>query len=356
MNAETIRTTDGQSWGSRLAGVPHDVYHTLGYHALAEQLGEGSARLFVYRQGERTFAFPYLLRPIPDDNSCFDITSVYGYPGPVASPGAPPGFLHRASAALRQSWVDTGVVCAFTRFNPLLGNDRLMPEWDANSFVVQPGHSVSMDLRLTREQHQAHYPKTVRQEIAAARRRGMTTTEDPDWRDGDAFVALYNGAMRARSAPPSYLLAPNWVQSIRRHLNGRIHLFCTRIEAHVVSAICVLEHHGILHAHLTGSDPVFAAASPLKLLLDDVGDWCRARGATTFHLGGGVGGKQDSLFEFKRRLSSRRDRFAFGGWIVDRNKFDALSGHAAPPLGQGFFPPYRDPAAVRHELLTLTAR
>lgn len=356
MTAETIPATDTNSWNARLAGMPHDVYHTLGYHALAEQMGEGIARLFAYREDGRCFAFPFLLRPIPGDDSRFDITSVYGYPGPVASPGAPPGFLLRASTALRQSWVDARIVCAFTRFNPLLGNDRLMPEWDAGSFVVQPGHSVSMDLRLTREEHQAHYPKTARQEIGSARRRGLITTEDPDWSHAGAFVDLYNGAMRARSAPPSYLLPPNWVQSIRHHLNGRIHLFCTRLEAHIVAAICVLEHHGVFHAHLTGADPAFAAASPLKLLLDDVGQWCRDRGASTFHLGGGVGGKQDSLFEFKRRLSSRQHRFAFGGWIVDQHHFDALNGNAAPPLGQGFFPPYRDPAALRQELLTLTAR
>ena len=87
-----LRPVDG-AWDRWLVG-PHDVYHTAGYHRFAEESDEGTAWLAVVEDGRRSLAWPYLLRPIASDfgrawAGRTDVTSVYGYPGPVVAGTAP---------------------------------------------------------------------------------------------------------------------------------------------------------------------------------------------------------------------------------------------------------------------------
>jgi Acetyltransferase (GNAT) domain len=115
----------------------------------------------------------------------------------------------------------------------------------------------------------------------------------------------------------------------------------------------VVEYHGVVQAHLAGTDPAFRAVSPLKLLFDEVRLWARNRNNKTFHLGAGRSGQEDSLFAFKSRFSPRRHPFVTGRWILDRGaylrlieerkKYTAQMGKTV--LDTGYFPWYRAPLA-----------
>ena len=82
-----LHTADDPSqWDEQLRYVDHDFYHTAAYHQFSEEQGEGKAFLAVYREGDnRRLLWPYLLRRIDGLGSggYFDVTSVYGYPGPL---------------------------------------------------------------------------------------------------------------------------------------------------------------------------------------------------------------------------------------------------------------------------------
>jgi carbamoyl-phosphate synthase large subunit len=66
------------------------------------------------------------------------------------------------------------------------------------------------------------------------------------------------------------------------------------------------------------------AYSPLKVLLDDVRAWGSAQGLQSFHLGGGVGAREDSLFQFKRRFSPLVHEFRIGSWILKPTEYRDL--------------------------------
>lgn len=113
-------------WQDCLRAVRQDIYHGAGYHAFEEHLGHGEAYLAVIEEGARRLAWPYLLRLVGKDRGHTDVTSVYGYPGPLGlgvAPGDP--FIDAAWIDLRRLWSEQGAVTAFTRFNPLLGNAAL---------------------------------------------------------------------------------------------------------------------------------------------------------------------------------------------------------------------------------------
>src|SRR5581483_8651845 len=92
---ETVRllTSNQPEWDRWLERPRHDIYHSAAYHALSESAGEGRAFLAIVGSPDRYLAWPYLLRPIAIEGiercEFSDITSVYGYSGPITHGGSP---------------------------------------------------------------------------------------------------------------------------------------------------------------------------------------------------------------------------------------------------------------------------
>ncbi len=128
-----------------------------------------------------------------------------------------------------------------------------------------------------------------------------------------------------------------------------LYLFVARIGSTVVAAGLYSLCRGITQAHLGAFREEYAAISPVRLLDDTARRWAAASGARVFHLGGGVGGRQDSLFQYKASFSDRRHEFATWQWVVDENTYGRLCREREGRAGsQGwqevdtdYFPAYR---------------
>jgi len=353
-----LRPTD-RAWQTCLEGVRSDIYHHPGYHAFEQSLGHGDAYLALLEDGRRGLAWPYLLRPVnpalDGGSGHTDITSVYGYPGPLAwglGPGDP--FLTDAWAELQAIWRQQRAVTAFTRFHPLLDNASLAAgfgsgtdENAAPESVAMLGATISIDCSLSDEEVFATYHRALRQHLRVSRRKGMVTEEDPDWQELNTFSAIYAETMDRNRAADHYLFSSEDFANLRDALPGRVHLLVTRLEGDVVAAGIFTELDGIVEAHLVGSRAEFRRLSPTKVLLDDARRWARDRGDPILHLGGGRGGREDSLFRFKSEFSPRRHPFYTGRWILDEGAYrELVTAHAAAsvgPLDDSFFPGYRAP-------------
>ena len=113
------------------------------------------------------------------------------------------------------------------------------------------------------------------------------------------------------------------------------------IAAGLFSEVC-----GIVQFHLSGTLPERRDDSPSRVMLDFVRLWAKERGNRTFHLGGGLGAQEDSLWEFKRGFSEGRAVFrSWRLWGDPDARADVMerwrlsTGLSAP--SPGFFPPYR---------------
>ena len=360
-DVELIRSDD-PAWDERLEVVAHDVYHRAGYHRFAEATEGTSAFLAVIRgsDGARGVVWPYLLRSISDvprleDAEGSDVDSVYGYPGPLAwgcKPGD--GFTRGAVDAIVAVWRSQGALSAFTRFHPLLGNERWGADVpavgpDTGPSVLELGETVAIDLRQDNDAAVGAYSKSLRQEIASARRAGMTTHADEAWAAIGDFTELYRATMLRTHAAGSYFFSVDDFRTLKLALGSKLHLLISDLEGQPAAAGLFTEHDGIVQAHLVGTNDEFRALSPLKLLLDDARSWASERGNTVLHLGGGRGGHDDSLLAFKRRFSPQRHRFSVGRWVLEPGSYAALTstwmsriehdGHR--DVDPDFFPTYR---------------
>jgi ribosomal protein S18 acetylase RimI-like enzyme len=350
------------AWDDWLTDVPRDIYHTEGYHSYSRGSGEGEPFLLVVGDRRRGLAWPYLLRQVSEvehlaGSRATDVTSVYGYSGPLAwgcSPGDP--FLAEAWSEVVGTWRSQGVVSAFTRFHPLLGNERLMSglpapcdEPAAPGPVSTIGRTVSIDLTIGEEAARAEYSESLRRQLRNYRAAGLTTTLDENWADIATFARLYHETMARNGATDYYFFDTSDFLRLRELVGGCVYLFVTRLGDTVGAAGLFTEYQGIVQEHLVAADQAMAHISPYKVLIDDVRAWARQRGNSVLHLGGGRGAREDSLFDFKSRFSHRRHPFYTGRWVLDPKtcgELVAASGlgtDGESTLESDYFPPYRAP-------------
>lgn len=353
-------------WMKTMEQLPHDVFHRPDYHSLPGFGHQGTPWLFTYQEGEgeALFAWPYLLRPIPETDH-FDVSSVYGYSGPLCN-RSDAAFRSRAWHELRGCWRSQRAVAAFTRFHPILCNADLAAGWSGDEAAPGPdqslfaaGSTISIDLTLPPGEQVKRYQKVLRQEIRKAHELGFATTEDSSWDATGSFVRLYRETMARRNSKADYLVDEDWVSRFRHTLGQHARLFVTTWQGSVAAALLAIEYGPFLHAHLTGINSEMAAYSPLKVLLDDIRTWGTERGLRSFHLGGGLGGREDSLFHFKRRFSPVTHLFQTGRWILDEARYRELErehharlvrrGYSVDPAAAaGFFPSYRWQPSPEH--------
>src|SRR5262249_52447568 len=116
----------------------------------------------------------------------------------------------------------------------------------------------------------------------------------------------------------------------------------------IAAAGLFTELNEIVEWYLVGSEDAYKKLSPSKVLVDDAVAWAADRGDQQLHLGGGRGGREDTLLWFKSRFSPVRYPFHTGRWILDSVAYKELTAARRESLGtdvleENFFPSYRAP-------------
>jgi carbamoyl-phosphate synthase large subunit len=356
-NLTELTTRQADEWLRAIEQcAPYDFYHLPQYHGLAEKEGEGSARLLVYREGNHVIALPLLLRNLDEvavstviGTGWMDATSVYGYPGPIASAAVmPAAVIANFQAALRERLRTWRVVTVFSRLNSFLPQRPLLT--GLGDFQVS--QTVSIDLTLPISVQRSKYRRTLNKAIARLRQRGLTVVRDPEGSHFDAFVRIYHETMHRVEAEGRYFFPASYFAALRESLGSRLELFmCLDREKPVCGGLfgaC----HGILQGHLGGTLDEALHMAPMKLLYDEVRLWGSAQGFRVLHLGGGrTTDLDDPLLYFKRGFSDRFDEFAVWRWVVapeqDALLCDAnarrLASQGLRPALANYFPAYRCP-------------
>ena len=227
MSEQTLLLTpDDPAWDAWVERAAHDVYHRAAYHQHAEDAGEGRAFMVVHQKAGRFLAWPYLIRPAGE--SSHDAYSVYGYPGPLGQGLEDDAFVQRAWQAARSVWSEQGLVALFTRFHPLLKNDRICAELHGAAAVeggeiIVLGRSVSMDLARGIEARRSGYRQALRQEIKRAERAGLIVEDDPAWRFLPEFGAFYRHTMERNGASETYFFSDRYLDELAQSLGGHMH-------------------------------------------------------------------------------------------------------------------------------------
>lgn len=214
----------------------------------------------------------------------------------------------------------------------------------AAASIRELGLTVSVDLTLPPEEQVRRYQKRLRQTIRKLYEQGFTVSEDPSLQYLPDFVRMYNQTMARLMSRPEYRLGLDWFESFRDSLGTHLRLLVCHHGGRIVAADAVLLYGPFVHSHLTGTCDEFTQHSPSKLLLDFTRVWGTGIGARSLHLGGGLGARQDSLFESKSRYSPRTHPFHIGAWTLNEQVAAELTAaHASRLTALGV-----DPATIKY--------
>lgn len=336
--------TQAADWRSALQQVEaYDMYHTFDYHA-AQSSEESSPMLLTYRQSGHLIALPLLRRHVhalgaEAGEALTDFTSVYGYGGIVASPGAGQAATGFREALIRWAQAEQ-VVSVFTRLHPLIETGHML---DALGQCRAVGTTVSIDLSASEEEQIGRYRKQNRYDLRRLRQAGVTATELNGEAGLDAFLAIYTETMDRLNAQQNYYFSREYFRSMLTASDYNTVILGAEFEGELVAAALFTECRGIAQYHLSGVVSRALSQSPTRLLLDEGRRWAVARGAAQLHLGGGLGGQEDLLFRFKAGFSPDRHKFEVWRWVPNEPLYRQVCLELGRLDSDSFFPAYRAP-------------
>ena len=346
MIAEFIGPRDAR-WKSFLKRTKHDFYHLPEYAELAA-VNEGATPVAFYAEkGEAACLAPLLIRQIPGvlnaPSDWYDCTSPYGYSGLLISPSQEElqwfleAFCHTARAR--------GIVTAFFRLHPLFVLE--LSALGKFGQLIRHGQTVYINLFESKERIWEQMSTNHRRNIKKLIRLGFHVCLD-DWSRLRDFIALYHSTMRRVEAVERYFFSEEYFEDLRAKLGNRVHLVCVLTSTNELAAAGLfMVTEGIVQFHLGGTATQYLSLSPSKLMHDFMWRWAQEQSNYVSHLGGGVGGAEDSLFHFKAGFSPARGEVYTYRIVVDESKNATLlqagkSVRGISGLGASdFFPAYR---------------
>lgn len=346
MALQAIRTDRPEQWLAALArSGNHDFYHRADYHVLAEQRGEGDAVLLNWTGTSASVALPLLLRPIgmipgleQVGAGLADATSVYGYAGPVGPQvPLPPAEATQFGSQVQQWLGSNRVISLFSRLHPLLGNAVLVAGLGEAPLA---GPTVSIDLTHPAEKQAAGYRSNHRRDLNKLRSAGFTCQIASDAHEIGTFAEIYLQTMERVAAAPSYAFDASYFEQLLA-IPGLELMLCT-LEGEVCAGAVLSTYGAIAQYHLGGTADRWLKSAPMKLIFDEARTWACEMGCTRLHLGGGLGAREDALFNFKAGFSADRHEFRVWRWVIDQATHDRLAAQSAAAASDPErFPAYR---------------
>lgn len=323
-----------------------DVYYLSGYVVAFEIHGDGEPYLFYY-EGENLRGINVVMRRDIsrvacltgkiEENTWFDFSTPYGYGGWLIEGNGDSSELFNCY----QSWCQqNNVVSEFVRYHPVLENQKYS---DSFYCVKSLGRTISMDLSSL-DNIWTNLTSKNRNMVRKAQKSGVMIYNGRYPEIFEKFQEIYNTTMDRDDAGDYYYFKPEFFHSMMIGLNQEAQMFYAELGGKVIAASIMLAANGRLNYHLSGSLLEYQKLAPTNLLLYSAALWGSCNGCKTFHLGGGVGSREDSLYKFKSAFYRGEPcEFYIGCKVHIKEKYEGLVDmrDKSQIKNSGFFPQYR---------------
>jgi hypothetical protein len=319
----------------------YDFYHTWYYHSLEIS---GEPVLFVYKQEDSFIVFPLLKRNI-NGSDYSDFTSVYGYAGPISNLDFDK-LDHHIMEGFKQSFLafltEEKNVSVFCRLHPIINHDILVEKFGS---LIDNGKTVAIDLLCPIEEQRSKYRRQFRSKIKQLREKGFYLKITTSKEDVQAFVKIYNENMERVNAESYYHFNENYFFNMLNSADFESSVLLLYCGNEISCGAFVTFSNKIMQFHLAATNNDYLHEGPMKLLIDEASLLGRENNMNYLHLGGGVGGSEDSLYNFKAGFSDSSLYFKTWRYIADQVKYDELVMESGKNECEksDFFPLYREP-------------
>ncbi len=344
-----VGLTKEDEWNQILGQFPqHDVYFTPGYVRGFEKNGDGEPLLLYYPGGRMQAVNIVMLRPVPvlcvkepEDEALkeyFDFVTPYGYGGFLLRGDASGEEKQALAHAYRDFCRDHKIVAEFNRYHPVIGNAHDM---ECLYEVADLGHTVCMDVSSA-DTIWANLTSKNRNLIRKAQKNGVQIYWGREERLFREFEQIYNATMDKVGADSYYYFKKEFYDSILYDLKDQALVFYAKLGGETIAMSILLFGNGRMHYHLSASKKEYQSYAPTNLLLYEAACFGSRLGMKTFHLGGGLGSREDALYHFKKQFNRGEDmQFSIGRAVFDEKVYGRLRELNNGGKETGFFPAYR---------------
>lgn len=311
----------------------YDVYYLSGYVKAFQINGDGEALLLYYDSDEirgmnvvmkRDIAMDTRFNGIIEKNLYYDLVTPYGYGGwLIENKLESKNMLSEKRLFTEYSkWCkDNNIISEFVRFHPVLENQKVMLDFYD---IVPLGNTIAMDLS-TPDDIWSNLTSKNRNMIRKAKKSGVRIFNGRYPEIYHKFREIYNLTMDKDNAEEYYYFEDKFYNSILFDLAQNAQVFYAVLKDKVIAASIILNTNKHLNYHLSGSLREYQNLAPTNLLLFEVALWGYENGCKTFHLGGGVGASEDSLYKFKKAFyRGEACRFYIGRKVICEEVYEKL--------------------------------
>lgn len=319
----------------------YDIYYLSGYLKSLKINGDGEPLLFFYEDEncrginvvlKRDVSLDFRFNNI-EENRYFDFTSPYGYGGWIVE-----GNEYNNLFLEYENWcTDNNIICEFVRFHPLINNQK----YSENSFnVIALGQVISIDCS-NEETMWMNMSSRNRNKIKKAIKTGVTV-DIGDVDKLDTFISIYEETMTRDNAEDYYFFNRKYYDCLFDELKDNCKIFSAYLDKKMLSSCIVFNVNNRLSYHLAGSTRISGNIYETNLLIYEVAKWGCQNGYKSFLLGGGVGSKEDCLYQFKKGFDDKHSyQFYIGKKVYRQDLYEELINMRTDIANHNYFPEYR---------------
>ncbi len=330
--------TSKQEWDNVLSKVDtYDFYHTYDYHIISKQEDEECV-LLQFEKDNYLIAIPLIIRPIKGTDY-FDITSVYGYSGPVSKNISYSFNNTQFITEFKEYLFNKKIVSVFSRLNPFINHqkDILKNLGDCEDLSSVVFIDLTNDIEVQRQ----GYQRRIKSHINKSRRL-CTIKKAQTQEEIEAFIDIYYENMNRVDAEDSYYFDKDYFFKFLKcnDFETDLLLAIDNETNQYISGVMFVKTNQIVQYHLSGTKTDFLNIMPVKMLIDEMRILATNKGYKYLNLGGGLGSKEDSLLRFKKSFSKELETFSLWKYIVNVDAYNKLSSKNEV-TNTNYFPAYR---------------
>lgn len=312
-----------------------DFHHTAYFHKIDTDF---PAQLLYFHKDQDFIALPVVIRPV-ENTPYYDITSVYGYAGPVfhfSNEEIKDNLIEFFKTSFTNYCKENKIISVFARLHPLISQRDIL---EGLGNIADLNKTVSIDLTLHPEEQRREYRKSLKSELNQLRKKEIFIESTTNPSCINDFIDIYYETMDRVNASENYYFSKEYFYEFLNNDDFEAELLVAKKDHKVIAGAIFTFTDKIMQYHLAGTTEEFIKDTPMKLILDHARIIGNEASAKDLHLGGGVGGSDDdSLFKFKSGFSKNFKQFSVWKYIVDTEIYDELSREK---IASDFFPLYR---------------
>jgi serine/alanine adding enzyme len=305
-----------------------DIYYNLDYCKLYEKKNEKIEK-FVYESEIGKILNIFLKRKIEIllDKEYYDITTPYGYGGPVIlnlnDESKKEVLIQGYYEAFSKYCKENDIVSEFIRFHPIYQNALDFAKVYNADFLRK---TIGTNLKDYIDPVNSEFSKSAKREIKNAKKNNLVLEIIENPKNLDNFKKVYFETMKRNLADSFYYFDNSYFDNVIKFLSKDILLVQILENNEILASELYFKAGKILHAHLLGVSQRGLELNIGSLIEATAAEYGKNKGYIYIHHGGGRSNDpEDGLFKYKKKFGKNTEfNFYIGKKIWNKEIYDKL--------------------------------